>query len=80
MGMDLRHGGHLTHGSPANFSGKLFRVVSYGVNRETETIDLEDGVAVDILNLQTLIDLKATTGRDKDIAMLSILRAMLNER
>jgi glycine hydroxymethyltransferase len=42
MGMDLRHGGHLTHGSPANFSGKLFRVVSYGVNRETETIDLEE--------------------------------------
>jgi glycine hydroxymethyltransferase len=42
MGMDLRHGGHLTHGSPANYSGKLFRVISYGVNRETETIDLEE--------------------------------------
>lgn len=37
MGMDLRHGGHLTHGSRANYSGKLFRVISYGVNRETET-------------------------------------------
>jgi glycine hydroxymethyltransferase len=41
MGMDLRHGGHLTHGSPVNFSGKLYNVISYGVNRETETIDLE---------------------------------------
>jgi len=41
MGMDLRHGGHLTHGSPVNFSGRLYRVISYGVDRETETIDLE---------------------------------------
>lgn len=42
MGMELRHGGHLTHGSPVNFSGRLFRVVSYGVNRDTETIDMEE--------------------------------------
>jgi len=41
MGMDLRHGGHLTHGSPVNFSGRLYDVISYGVNRETETIDLD---------------------------------------
>ena len=41
MGMDLRHGGHLTHGSPVNFSGRLYNVISYGVDRETETIDLE---------------------------------------
>jgi len=41
MGMDLRHGGHLTHGSPVNFSGRLYNVISYGVNRESETIDLE---------------------------------------
>jgi glycine hydroxymethyltransferase len=41
MGMDLRHGGHLTHGSPASFSGRLYRVISYGVDRETETIDLD---------------------------------------
>ncbi|MEI8355018.1 MAG: serine hydroxymethyltransferase [Deltaproteobacteria bacterium] len=39
LGMDLSHGGHLTHGSPANFSGKLYNVVFYGVSRETETID-----------------------------------------
>ncbi len=41
MGMDLRHGGHLTHGSPVNFSGRFYRVISYGVEPETETIDLE---------------------------------------
>ncbi|MEW6235511.1 MAG: serine hydroxymethyltransferase [Candidatus Omnitrophota bacterium] len=40
MGLDLSQGGHLTHGSPVNFSGKLFQVKSYGVNRETEQIDL----------------------------------------
>ena len=40
LGMDLAHGGHLTHGSPVNFSGKLYDIVSYGVDRETGTIDL----------------------------------------
>lgn len=41
MGMDLSEGGHLTHGSPVNFSGKLFNVVSYGLNPETELIDYD---------------------------------------
>ncbi|MFC6463750.1 serine hydroxymethyltransferase [Marinilactibacillus sp. GCM10026970] len=41
MGMDLNHGGHLTHGSQVNFSGKLYNVVPYGVDKETETIDFE---------------------------------------
>ena len=41
LGMSLSQGGHLTHGSPASFSGRLFRVVSYGVSRDTETIDYE---------------------------------------
>jgi glycine hydroxymethyltransferase len=41
LGMDLTHGGHLTHGHPLNYSGKEFRVVAYGVDRETETIDYE---------------------------------------
>jgi glycine hydroxymethyltransferase len=41
MGMDLSAGGHLTHGSPANFSGKLYEIHSYGVNRETELIDYD---------------------------------------
>jgi glycine hydroxymethyltransferase len=39
MGMDLSHGGHLTHGSPVNLSGKYFNFVSYGVDPETERID-----------------------------------------
>lgn len=39
LGMDLSHGGHLTHGSPVNFSGKLFNVFSYGVDRKTQRID-----------------------------------------
>jgi len=42
LGMNLSHGGHLTHGSPANFSGKLFNVVFYGVSPETEVIDFEE--------------------------------------
>ncbi|ASW42578.1 serine hydroxymethyltransferase [Clostridium isatidis] len=42
LGMDLSHGGHLTHGSGVNFSGKLFNFVSYGVNKETETIDYNE--------------------------------------
>lgn len=40
MGMDLSEGGHLTHGSPVNFSGKLFEVVSYGIDHETERLDM----------------------------------------
>lgn len=42
MGMDLSHGGHLTHGSPVNFSGILFNFVSYGVDKETETINYDE--------------------------------------
>ncbi|MBU1229824.1 MAG: serine hydroxymethyltransferase [Proteobacteria bacterium] len=41
LGMNLSHGGHLTHGSPVNFSGKLFNIVSYGVHPDTQTIDYE---------------------------------------
>lgn len=42
LGMNLAHGGHLTHGSPVNFSGKLFNIVSYGVKKETGHIDYEE--------------------------------------
>jgi glycine hydroxymethyltransferase len=41
LGMNLAHGGHLTHGSPVNFSGKLYNIVSYGVSQDTQTIDYE---------------------------------------
>lgn len=42
LGMNLSHGGHLTHGSPVNFSGKLYNFVEYGVSEEDERIDYED--------------------------------------
>ena len=42
MAMKLGHGGHLTHGSAANFSGRLYRVIPYGVDHETERIDYDD--------------------------------------
>ena len=49
LGMDLTHGGHLTHGHPINFSGTYFSFVPYGVSRETETIDYNE---VEMLALQ----------------------------
>lgn len=42
LGMDLTHGGHLTHGSPVNFSGKTYHFIAYGVDKETEMIDYEE--------------------------------------
>ncbi|HHV78961.1 MAG TPA: serine hydroxymethyltransferase [Firmicutes bacterium] len=42
LGMNLSHGGHLTHGSPVNISGKYFNFVSYGVRKDTETIDYDE--------------------------------------
>ena len=42
MGLDLAHGGHLTHGSPVNFSGKLFKVVSYQVDRKTGRVNFNE--------------------------------------
>ena len=46
LGMDLAHGGHLTHGSAVNFSGQLFEFVSYGLNRQTEMIDMNEVEAI----------------------------------
>jgi glycine hydroxymethyltransferase len=42
LAMNLDHGGHLTHGSPVNFSGRTYRIVPYGVDRESECIDLDE--------------------------------------
>ncbi len=42
LGMDLSHGGHLTHGSPVNFSGKMYNIVSYGVQKDTGYIDYNE--------------------------------------
>ncbi|UCH09458.1 MAG: serine hydroxymethyltransferase [Fidelibacterota bacterium] len=41
MGLDLAHGGHLTHGSPVNFSGKLYQIISYGVAKDTGRVDFD---------------------------------------
>ncbi|MEE8136494.1 MAG: serine hydroxymethyltransferase, partial [Thermodesulfobacteriota bacterium] len=42
LGMNLAHGGHLTHGSPVNFSGRLFNIVPYGVTEDTSLIDYDE--------------------------------------
>src|SRR5207302_3782555 len=42
LGMNLAHGGHLTHGHPLNFSGKMYKIVPYGVRQDTETIDYDE--------------------------------------
>ncbi len=55
LGMDLSNGGHLTHGSPVNFSGKLFHFVSYGVDKETEMIDYDNVRKIALENKPKLI-------------------------
>src|SRR5579864_1628650 len=42
LGMNLAHGGHLTHGHPLNFSGKTYKFIAYGVRKDTETIDYDE--------------------------------------
>jgi glycine hydroxymethyltransferase len=46
LGLDLSHGGHLTHGSPVNYSGILYKPVAYGVNKETGRVDYEEMAAI----------------------------------
>lgn len=55
LGMDLSNGGHLTHGAPVNFSGKLFNFISYGLDKETETINYENVRELAILHKPKLI-------------------------
>lgn len=55
LGMNLAHGGHLTHGSSVNFSGKLYNVVPYGVDKETEYIDYEEVEALAIKHKPKMI-------------------------
>ncbi len=55
LGMNLSHGGHLTHGHPLNFSGKMYRVVPYGVRKDTETIDYDALAALAAQNKPKLI-------------------------
>jgi glycine hydroxymethyltransferase len=55
MGLDLAHGGHLTHGHKLSFSGKTYHVVSYGVTRETETFDYDEMEAMAVREQPRLI-------------------------
>jgi len=69
MGFDLAHGGHLTHGSPVNFSGKLYNVVSYGVNEETGLIDYNQMRETALKHRPKLIVAGASSySRDMDFA------------
>jgi len=69
MGFDLSHGGHLTHGSPVNFSGKLYNVVSYGVNPDTGRIDYEQMRKTALEHRPKLIVAGASSySRDMDFA------------
>ena len=61
MGMSLAHGGHLTHGAPATFSGKTYNFVSYGVDRETERIDYDEVERLAIQNKPKLIVVGASS-------------------
>jgi glycine hydroxymethyltransferase len=55
LGMDLAHGGHLTHGSAVNFSGQLFNFISYGVDRSTQVIDMESVARIAFENKPKMI-------------------------
>ncbi|MGH9354556.1 MAG: serine hydroxymethyltransferase, partial [Terriglobia bacterium] len=55
LGMSLAHGGHLTHGHPLNFSGKMYKIVSYGVSKESETIDYDEVEKLALENRPKLI-------------------------
>ncbi|MFM2428413.1 MAG: hypothetical protein RL012_297 [Bacteroidota bacterium] len=71
LGFDLAHGGHLTHGSPVNFSGKLYQASFYGVNRETGLIDWEEvATMADRTKPKLLICGASAYSRDWDYAKL----------
>lgn len=60
MGMNLSHGGHLTHGSPVNFSGQLYNFVAYGVKKETGTIDYDEVETIAIRERPKMITVGAS--------------------
>jgi glycine hydroxymethyltransferase len=69
LGMNLSHGGHLTHGHPANFSGQLYQFTPYGVSKETGRIDYEDVAAQDAAHKPKMITVGASAySRDIDFA------------
>lgn len=66
LGMDLSHGGHLTHGANVNFSGKTYQFISYGVNKDTETIDMNEVRQIALQHKPKLI-LSGTTAYARSI-------------
>lgn len=71
LGFDLSHGGHLSHGSPVNFSGKVYKPFFYGVNKETETVDYDQLEEVALRELPKLIICGASAySRDWDYARI----------
>lgn len=74
LGFDLSHGGHLTHGSPVNFSGKLYKTSFYGVSKETGTVDYELMEKVALEEKPQLIIAGASAySRDWDYARMRVL-------
>ncbi len=74
LGFDLSHGGHLTHGSPVNFSGKLYKTSFYGVGKETGTVDYDAMEEVAIKEQPKLIIAGASAySRDWDYARMRVL-------
>jgi glycine hydroxymethyltransferase len=74
LGFDLSHGGHLTHGSPVNFSGKLYQTSFYGVSKTTGTVDYDAMEAVAIKEKPQLIIAGASAySRDWDYARMRVL-------
>jgi glycine hydroxymethyltransferase len=55
MGLNLAHGGHLTHGHPLNFSGKMYKIIPYGVRKDTETIDYDEMEQIAVRELPKMI-------------------------
>lgn len=71
LGFDLSHGGHLSHGSPVNFSGKVYKPFFYGVNKETETVDYDQLEEVALRENPKLIICGASAySRDWDYARI----------
>ncbi len=74
MAMNLAHGGHLTHGSPVNFSGQLYKVVPYGVDSETELIDYDEFERLAIENNPKIIVSGATAySREFDFKRIRVI-------
>lgn len=71
LGFDLSHGGHLTHGSPVNFSGKIYKAISYGVDRDTGLVDYEELRRVALAEIPKLIVCGASAySRDWDYRLV----------